>query len=268
MKEYSLTEKKELEVLECGIWGTVGPRSVRCAERLAELVGARRGLLCHSFDAAMEAALRHFGIWHGKTIAVGAVCYPSDALIPTLLGAGTVFLPTDPPESVIGSEELRGAFAEVTPDCVLLDVPVLTDEWPLEKIAALCTEKKIPLLLNAGGFFRSKRHGRPLASFADAVLYSLEDGSEIAAGKGGFLAADSDEVYAGAFAFHNCGRSFTEGCTLEIEGILGGDLRVTEWTAAAAEAILDSGEFCEYTPLPMRDMPSQPLFGKAGGTEG
>ena len=263
MKDLALTEKKELEVLNCGAWGTIGPRSLSCAGRLAELVGARRGLLCHSFDAAMEAVLRHFGIWHGSTIAVGAVCFPSDALVPTLLGAEAVFLPVSDPAKGVGINVLREAFAKAVPGCVLLDVPAPADDWPLDEIAALCREKKIPLILNAGGLFRRGWRELPLASKADAVLYSLEDGSEIAAGKGGFLATDSDEVFAGAFAFHNCGRSFGEGCSITIEGVLGGDLRVTEWTSAAAEAILDNGEFCEPAPLPLRDMPSQPLFQKA-----
>ena len=263
MTDHSATEKKELEVLACGAWGTIGPRSVSCADRLAKLTGARRGLLCHSFDAAMEAVLRHFGIWHGSTVAVGAVCCPSDALVPTVLGAEAVFLPVSDPAAGADLEELRGAFGRTLPGCVLLDVPARGDEWPLDEIAALCREKKIPLILNAGGSFRRGWRCQPLASFADAVLYSLENGSEIEAGKGGFVAADSDEVYAGAFAFHNCGRSVGEGCSLAIEGVLGGDLRVTEWTAAAAEAVLDSGEFREAAPLPLRDMPSQPLFKKA-----
>ena len=42
--------------------------------------------------------------------------------------------------------------------------------------------------------------------------------------------------------------------------IVGGDLRVTEWTAAAAQIILEEGALAEPTPLAQERMKGQPVF--------
>ena len=132
---------------------------------------------------------------------------------------------------------------------------VTADSDPDGKIFAVCQKHHLPLIINAGGVFT-----KDLIKKADAVIYSLEEGSEIYAGKGGLVAADCTEVYAGAFAYHNCGRGFGEGCSLNMDAIVGGDLRVTEWTAAAAEVILETGAFSTPAPRKMVRMAGQPVF--------
>lgn len=260
VKTREVLEKKELEVLASGIWGTIGPYSVSCAARLAELAGARRGLLCHSADAALEAVYRHFSLWRGRTVLVGAVSMPSDARIAALLGASVRFVDVADPADGAQSEDLAACLSHDKPDAVVLDVPTRTDAWPLDELSALCRDAGVPLILNAGGRLRVKWRGRPLAGFADAVCHSLEKGSELYAGKGGLVVTDSDEVFDGAFAYHNCGRAFGEGCTLKIDGYVGGDLRVSEWTACAAQVRLEAGDFDEPAAPTYVNMTEQPLF--------
>ena len=45
--------------------------------------------------------------------------------------------------------------------------------------------------------------------------------------------------------------------------IVGGDLRVTEWTAAAAQIILEEGTLATPTPLVQDRMKGQPVFDTA-----
>ena len=90
------------------------------------------------------------------------------------------------------------------------------------------------------------------------MIYSLGEGSEADCGGGGFIATNDISVHSGAFAYHNCGRSFGEGCTLNCDTLIGGDARITEWNAAQAEfAIASPGK----AALPERcRMPDQPVF--------
>ena len=86
----------ELSVLESGVWGTIGKYSVSAAKALAEYSGAQYGLLCHSYDAAYEAVLRHFGARFGENqtsdaTVVGEVSAPADSLVAVCVGSTPVF---------------------------------------------------------------------------------------------------------------------------------------------------------------------------------
>jgi len=262
MKDTTLLETTELAVMASGGWGTINARSVSAAAALATYVGAKHALLCHSYDAAYESLIRHFGAAHGDRIAVGELCEPADAIVPVCVGAMPAFTPNCPSCGMIAPDALN-TLLDTTDNvrCVVVDLlPEHIDTYPLARVAEICRAHHTPLILNAGGYFSLKKDGRPLAAFADAVLYSLEAGSEIYAGKGGLVVTDDTDVYAGAFAYHNCGRGFGEGCSLNVDDIVGGDLRVTEWTAAAAEVILQTGDFSVPAPRTLTNMVNQPVF--------
>ena len=253
-------EKAEISVLESGVWGTVGPHSLKAAALLSEYAGSEYGLLCHSADAAYEAALRHFGAFAGEKVAVPEICRPSDALIPLVTGADVIFLPA--PDGVLNAERIYEIPEDDLPVCAVADLTDRPDSLPLKEIRSACAERKIPLILNAGGLIGRKWNGQPPAALADAVIYSLGEGSAINAGGGGFLASNSADVFGGAFAWHNCGRSPGEAATIDISGIIGGDFRVTEWIAAMAETITETGDFAPPAPTVLVDMKSQPVFEK------
>ena len=260
-----MTEKlinRELAILASGGWGTINPHSVSAAAALAGYVGAEYGLLCHSADSAYEALIRQFGAAHGDAIIAGEISIPSDSLIALITGAKTVFAPVCERCGMIRQKGLAALLAEnENVKCVVLDiVPEGLEEYKLDKVFAITREYGVGLILNAGGAFSAKWNGIPLVRLCDAVLYSCEEGSEIFCVKGGFIATDAEPVYAGAFAYHNCGRSFGEGCSLDIDGIVGGDFRVTEFTAVIAEEILETGSFSVPVPGKREKMKDQPVF--------
>jgi len=240
--------EKQLKVLGSGVWGTIGERSVSAAAMLAEYVGAKHGLLCHSAGAAYEAVLRHFGAAGGNIFFCGETCDPMDPLMAVCTGAEPVFVPCS--GEVMDAAALDKMLGERNGvRCVTADAD------PDGAIRKVCLKHRVPLIINAGGVFR-----KGIVQSADAVVWSLEEGSGIYAGKGGFIAADDTGVYAGAFAYHNCGRGFGEGCSLNMDSIVGGDLRVTEWTAAAVEVVLETGNFSTSAPRKLVRMADQPVF--------
>ena len=262
MKDTTLLENIELDVMASGGWGTINAHSVNAAAALAAYTEAKHGLLCHSYDAAYESLLRHFGAAHGDRIVVGTFCEPADAIVPVCVGAMPAFAKNCDCCGMIAPDALT-ALLDTTANvrAVVVDLlPEGIDAYPLSTIRDICRAKNVALILNAGGYFSMKKDGQPLASFADAVVYSLEAGSEIYTGKGGLVITNDTDVYAGAFAYHNCGRGFGEGCSLNVDDIVGGDLRVTEWTAAAAEVILQEKAFSTPAPRTLTNMVDQPVF--------
>ena len=253
---------RELEILACGGWGTINSHSITSAAALAKHVESAYGLLCHSADAAYEALIRQFGASFGDAVVTGEISWPANSLIAVCTGAAPVFAPVCEKCGMIRPNGLEEVLrANPNTKCVVLDIiPENLAEYKLDKVYEITREFGVGLIINAGGAFSAKWNGKPLVEMADAVLYSCEEGSEIYCIKGGFIATDLEPVHSGAFAYHNCGRSFGEGCSLDIDGIVGGDLRVTEFTAVIAECILETGEFSKPEPRVLEKMAGQPVF--------
>ena len=113
MKDTTLLETTELAVMASGGWGTINARSVSAAAALATYVGAKHALLCHSYDAAYESLIRHFGAAHGDRIAVGELCEPTDAIVPVCVGAMPAFTPNCPSCGMIAPDALNTLLAEI-----------------------------------------------------------------------------------------------------------------------------------------------------------
>ena len=261
-------EALELEVLESGVWGTVGPYSVSAAKALAEYTGGKLGVLCHSVGAAYEAILRHFGarlasLSHGDVTVVGESSVPADSLVALAVGSSPAFCTVCPDCGMLSPRALVEILKEEKQPIRAVVLDYLTEfgeDYPLGDIYALCKEKGVPFVINAGGAIGVRHNGRALSELCDAVVYSLGEGSAINVGMGGLIVTDRMEILQGAFAYHNCGRGFGEGCSLVMDNILGGDLRVTEWTAAAALHVLNAAALEEAAPMRPVKMKGQPVF--------
>ncbi|MBQ7320893.1 MAG: DegT/DnrJ/EryC1/StrS family aminotransferase [Clostridia bacterium] len=263
-------EQKELEVLNSGVWGTIAPHSTSAAKALAEYTGGKYGLLCHSADAAYDAVLRHLGARfagqpHGDVVIVGERSMPSDSLVALCVGAEPIFASVCGRCDMITPDGLREALtsAALPIRAAVLDYYAegeMAEKYPLAEVSRICREGQIPLVLMAGGCIGARHDGQPLTAFADAVIYTLGKGSAVDAGGGGLIVTDVQAVWAGAFAYHNCGRSPGAGCSLVMDDIVGGDMRVTEWIAVAAEDIFDRGALAVPSLRVPVNMKDQPVF--------
>lgn len=270
MLDIKRLEQIEQDVLSCGHWGTIGPHSLSAADALAKYTGAAYGLLCHSADGAYEALLRTLGarlaaLPHGDVTVVGEIGTPQNSLIALCVGSSPVFCSVCEGCGMIAPEALLAALEATTLPVRAVVVDYLAEREcaggdMLQRVSELCREKGVPLVINAGGCIGAMYDGRPLTAYADAVVYSLGAGSAIDIGMGGLVTTDHTDVYGGVFAYHNCGRSFGDGCSLNMDDIVGGDLRVTEWIAAAAEDILAQGALAAPAPRALVRMQGQPVF--------
>ena len=263
-------EQLELDILNSGKWGTIAPHSISAASALAEATGAKYGLLCHSADAAYESLLRHFGarlaeLPHGDAVIVGEYSTPANSLMALGVGSAPIFCPVCETCGMLAPKELEKALreAEMPVRAVVMDYMAEraeAEEYPLAAIRDICRAHQVPLILYAGGWIGARHRGEPLTAYADAVWYSLGEGSAVDAGGGGLVTTDAQALWAGAFAYHNCGRSFGAGCSLVMDNILGGDMRVTEWIAAAAEEILRQRAPAVPAARALVAMKGQPVF--------
>lgn len=258
----------ELSVLESGVWGTIGKYSVSAAKALADYSGAEHGLLCHSYDAAYEAVLRHCGARFAEdqtsdVTVVGAVSAPADSLVAVCVNSTPAFADVCDTCGMIKPKMLADLLDGITLPvrAVVLDYLVgRKEDYKLSRVYEICRERKIPLILNVGGYIGARHEGKPLTDLCDAAIFTLGEGSAINVGMSGLVLTNDMGLFQGTFAYHNCGRGFGEGASLVMNNIVGGDLRVTEWTAAAAQIMLEEGAFATPTPLAQECMKGQPVF--------
>ena len=258
----------EMQVLNSGVWGTIGKYSVSAAKALAEYSGAKFGLLCHSYDAAYEAVLRHFGARFGvnqtsDATVVGEVSAPSDSLVAVCVNSTPVFADVCDTCGMIKPKLLADLLEsiELPVRAVVLDYLVgRKEDYKLARVYEICRAKNIPLILNVGGYIGARHEGKPLTDYCDAAIFTLGKGSAIDVGMSGLVLTNDMGIFQGTFAYHNCGRGFGEGASLVMNDIGGGDLRVTEWTAAAAQIILEEGALATPTPMAQEKMKGQPVF--------
>ena len=171
----------ELSVLESGVWGTIGGYSVSAAKALTEYSGANYGLLCHSYDAAYEAVLRHFGARFAEDKATDAtvvaeVSAPADSLVAVCVGSAPVFVDVCETCGMIRPKNLEALLESIeTPvRAVVLDYLVgRKEDYKLARVQEICREKKIPLILNVGGYIGARHEGKPLTDFCDAAIFNL-----------------------------------------------------------------------------------------------
>ena len=234
LKDYEALLKTELEALDSGVWGTIGPHSRAAAAALAEAAGKRYGLLCCSADAACEAALRGIGAAWERMVCIPAYSSPVLTAAALRTGARVRYIPCKP-DGTLDPVKLAIVLMMRPPVCVLADAEAVT-----EAVTANCRGAKVPLAVYTGGALTGPD--------ADVLVGSTGAGSAVNAGSGGYLVTDSEALWAHAFAAHNCGRAPGQGSTITFDDALGGDLRVSEFVSIAVEQILKEGSL--DTPAP------------------
>lgn len=223
-------EKKSLEEVLGGAWGTIGPNFVKLMDTLGKPYGMKHALATFSVTAALEAVLRGLEIGYGDEVLVSDWSLPSDSSVAVAVGATPVFCDVCETAPTLCVKSLQDNVTAKT-KAVIIDYSA-ENPCDIKSISAYCREKKIYVILNLGGYFGVNKDGKKVTEYADAAVADMSEGTAFGVGYAGAAFTNDKEMFDSFFAFHNCGRPFGEGCTLSFGGIIGGDLRIDEWQAS------------------------------------
>jgi len=234
-----MANKQQLlkDVLNSGIWGTIGPKSESAAQLIARRVSGRYGLLTYSASAALEVQLRSLEIVYGDEVIVASYSDPMDVMVVANVGATPVFADIDPDTATLSTASVQAALSDKTKG-IIVDA-IGGNPCDMKGLADLCNQNGVKIILNLGDGYNTLLNGKPLSQYAYGTIVDLSDGQALSAGEGGALIHHDEAAYMAGFAFHNCGRYPGAGNTLDMDTILGGDYRIAEWQAAMAEAGID-----------------------------
>ena len=175
------------ETLRSG-WLTTGPRAAELEERFAAYVGARHVLAVSSGTAALHLALLALDVGPGDEVITSPITWPATANVIVHTGARPVF--ADVRESDLNIDPDR--VAELVSPRTKAIVPVHLAGQPadLDPLHAL----GLPVIEDAAHAVESTYRGRKLGALSEATCFSLYATKNVAAGEGGLIATQRDDV--------------------------------------------------------------------------
>jgi dTDP-4-amino-4,6-dideoxygalactose transaminase len=177
------------ETLRSG-WLTTGPRAMELERRFAECVGARHGLAVASGTAAMHLALLAAGVGPEDEVVTTPITWPATANVIVHTGARPVFVDVRDSDLNIDPAEVVAA---VTPRTKAI-LPVHLAGQPADLDPLL--ELAVPVIEDAAHATGSSYRGRKIGALSAAACFSLYATKNVAAGEGGMITTDDDDLAA------------------------------------------------------------------------
>jgi dTDP-4-amino-4,6-dideoxygalactose transaminase len=169
-------------------WLTTGPRAEELERRFAEYTGATHALAVSSGTAAMHLSLVALGIGAGDEVITTPITWPATANVIVHTGATPVFADVREPDLNIDPERVAEL---VTPRTrAILPVHLYGQPADLDPLWAL----GLPVVEDAAHAAESAYRGRKIGALSDATCFSLYATKSIAAGEGGIVTTNRDDV--------------------------------------------------------------------------
>jgi dTDP-4-amino-4,6-dideoxygalactose transaminase len=175
------------ETLASG-WLTSGPRAAELERRLAGLTGARHAIALSSGTAAMHLALVGLGIGPGNEVITSPITWPATANVIVHAGARPVFVDVRDEDLNIDPAQVAKALTSRTK--AILPVDLAGQPSDLDPLLAL----GLPVVEDAAHAIEAEYRGRAIGSIATATCFSLYATKNVAAGEGGVVTTDDDDL--------------------------------------------------------------------------
>jgi dTDP-4-amino-4,6-dideoxygalactose transaminase len=169
-------------------WLTSGPRAAELERRFAEYVGAKHALALSSGTAALHLSLLALGVGSGDEVITTPITWPATANVIVHAGARPVFADVRADDLNIDPEQVRALVGPRTKAIV----PVHLAGQPCD-LEALWTLGP-PVVEDAAHAAEAFYRGRKIGALSDATCFSLYATKSIAAGEGGLVTTNRDDL--------------------------------------------------------------------------
>ncbi len=169
-------------------WLTTGPRAEELEHRFAEYVGAKHALAVSSGTAAMHLALVALGIGPGDEVITTPITWPATANVIVHTGATPVF--ADVRDTDLNIDPDRVAELVTPRTKAIMPVHLYGQPADLDPLWAL----GLPVVEDAAHAAESEYRGRKIGGLSDATCFSLYATKSIAAGEGGIVTTNRDDL--------------------------------------------------------------------------
>jgi dTDP-4-amino-4,6-dideoxygalactose transaminase len=177
------------ETLRSG-WLTSGPRAAELERRMAEYLEAEHVLALASGTAALHLSLVALGVGAGDEVITTPITWPATANVIVHTGATPVFV--DVRDDDLNIDPNLAAEAVTDRTKAILPVDLAGQPADLDPLLAL----GVPVIEDAAHAVESRYRGRKVGSIADVTCFSLYATKNVAAGEGGLISTNREDVAA------------------------------------------------------------------------
>jgi dTDP-4-amino-4,6-dideoxygalactose transaminase len=175
------------ETLRSG-WLTTGPRTAELEARMRDYLDAKHVLAVSSCTAALHLSLVALGVGPGDEVITTSLTWPATANVIVHCGATPVFADVRADTLNIDPDHARALVNERTKAVVPVDL--YGQPADLDELARL----GLPIVEDAAHAAESRYRGRKVGSIADLTCFSLYATKNIAAGEGGLISTNRDDL--------------------------------------------------------------------------
>src|SRR5438132_2271905 len=175
------------ETLRSG-WLTSGPRAAELERRMAEYLEAKHVLALASGTAALHLSLVAFGVGPGDEVITSPITWPATANVIVHTGATPVFVDVRDADLNLDPDRVADAVTDRTK--VIMPVDLAGQPADLDPLIEL----GLPVIEDAAHAAESRYRGRKIGALVEATCFSLYATKNIAAGEGGLIATNRDDV--------------------------------------------------------------------------
>lgn len=224
-----------MDVLESGVWGTLGPKSQEFAARYAAFCQAKHALPVLNGTVSLELILRALGIGRGDEVIVPPYTFTASVSAIVMVGAYPVFADIDPDTYTL---DPKAAEEKITPRTkAILAVHLGGRPYDAEALNALCKKKGLFLIEDAAHAHGSSFNHRRAGSLGHVSSFSFQASKNLSCGEGGAITTSDETLYQKLWSMHHNGRPFDQ--YHYDHTLLGTDCRMAEWQAAVLLCNMD-----------------------------
>src|SRR5579885_3302627 len=177
------------ETLRSG-WLTTGPRTAELEARMRDYLEAKHVLAVSSCTAALHLSLVALGVGPGDEVITTSLTWPATANVIVHTGATPVFADVRDDTLNIDPTHVRALVNDRTKAIVPVDL--YGQPADLDDLAAA----GLPLVEDAAHALESWYRGRKVGSISDLTCFSLYATKNVAAGEGGLISTNDDDIAA------------------------------------------------------------------------
>jgi dTDP-4-amino-4,6-dideoxygalactose transaminase len=171
-------------------WLTSGPRAAELERRFADYAGAKHVLALSSGTAALHLSLLALGVGRDDEVITTPITWPATANVIVHAGAQPVFADVRDDDLNIDPEQVAALVGPRTK--AIVPVHLAGQPCDLDALWSI----GLPVVEDAAHAAEALYRGRKIGALSDATCFSLYATKSIAAGEGGLVATNRDDVAA------------------------------------------------------------------------
>jgi 3-amino-5-hydroxybenzoate synthase len=241
-------------------WRGTGSEVEEFEREFADFHGCRFALAVSNGTQALEIALSCLGIGFGDEVVVPAFTFVATATAVLTVGAIPVTVDVDPNTYCIDTKAARRAITPKTK--AIIPVHLAGHPADMDGLLDIARDTGVMIVSDSAHAHGARWKGVSLPKLTPASMYSFQNFKLLAAGEGGALLTDDEEIARRAWLRHTYGRPKRDTKYQHLE--LGSNCRMTEFQGAILRPQL--ARFPQL--LQEREEASQRLDALLGGIDG